>query len=186
MNAAASNKPFLEKTKYYEKSKVPSTKQLAGTPVWDLDRIADRTQALTRRFLEIWRRPSIAGTDDPDYLVPILDVQRKPGYYKGWKTEFEYVMFHGETWEVRNTKSLFQRTFERLWETNQREVLDYSAAHKYPVFKTQEWPGQWDKLGDHYLFMGMFPQYMLAEVQGVLDELDLADDVFVKYSTNDD
>ncbi len=34
--------------------------------------------------------------------------------------------------------------------------------------------------------MGMFPQYMLAEVQGVLDELDLADDVFVKYSTNDD
>ena len=91
LNAAASNKPFLEKTKYYEKSKVPSTKQLTGTPVWDLDGIADRTQALTRRFLEIWRRPSVAGTDDPDYLVPILDVQRKPGYYPGWQSEFEYV-----------------------------------------------------------------------------------------------
>ncbi len=41
-------------------------------------------------------------------------------------------------------------------------------------------------MGDHYLFMGLFPQYMLAKVQGVLDELDMADDVFVNYSTNDD
>ncbi len=186
LNAAASNKPFLEKTEYYEASDVPSTLKLAGTRSWNLERIADRTQALTERFLEIWQRPSIAGTDDPDYLVPILDAQRKPGYYKGWQTEFEYVMFHGEVWEVRNAKSLFQRTFERLWKTNQRQVLDYSAAHKYPVFKTQEWPGRWEKLGDHYLFMGLFPQYMLAHVQRVLDELDLADDVFVKYSTNGD
>lgn len=186
LNAAASNKPFLAKTMYYEASKVPSTRQLAGTLAWDLERIADRTQALTERFLEIWQRPSIAGTDDPVDLVPILDAQRKPGYYKGWKTEFEYVVFHGEVWEVRNTKSLFQRTFERLWETKQRQVLDYSASHRGPVFKTQEWNSSWEKLGDHYLFMGLFPQYMLAEVQGVLDEFDMADGVFVNYSTNDD
>ncbi len=186
LNAAASNKPFLEKTTYYQCSNVPSTKQLAGMPAWNLERIADRTQALTERFLEIWHRPSVAGTDDPDYLVPILDVQRKPGYYKGWATEFEYVVFHGEIWEVRNVKDLFQRTFERLWETKKPQVLDYSASHGYPVFKTQEWTGRWAKLGDHYLFMGLFPQYMLAEVQGALDDLDMADDVFVKYSTIDD
>jgi len=186
LNAAASNKPFLEKIEYYEKSKVPSTLQLAGTSAWSLEKIADRTTLLTERFLKIWPRPIIAGLDDLESLVPILDVQRKPGYYRGWKTEFEYVMFHGEEWNVQNTKGLFQRTFERLWKTNQREVLAYSAAHRYPVFKTQEWPGQWDKLGDHFLFMGLFPQYMLAEVQGILDELDLADGVFVKYSTNND
>lgn len=41
---------------------------------------------------------------------------------------------------------------------------------------------QWDALADsHYLFMGLFPQYMLGEIQGVLDALGLADEVFVKY-----
>jgi hypothetical protein len=159
---------------------------LANVPAWNLERIADRTKALTERFLEIWQRPSIAGTDDPEYLVPILDAQRKPGHYKGWKTEFEYVVFHGETWEVRNTKSLFRRTFERLWETRQREVLEYSDAHGGPIFKRPAWNSQWINLGDHYLFMGLFPQYMLADVQHVLDELDMADDVFVRYSTSDD
>jgi hypothetical protein len=34
--------------------------------------------------------------------------------------------------------------------------------------------------------MGLFPQYMLATVQRVLDEFDMADDVFVNYSTNED
>ncbi len=186
LNAAASNKSFLAKTTYYEASEVPSTRQLAGTRAWDLERIADRTQAMTERFLEVWQRPSIAGTDDPDHLVPILDAQRKPGYYTGWKTEFEYVVFHGEIWEVRDVRSLFQRTFERLWETRQRDVLDYTAAHGGPVFTTQAWTSRWRRLGDHYLFMGMVPQYMLGEVQGILDELDMADSVFVKYSTGDD
>jgi hypothetical protein len=34
--------------------------------------------------------------------------------------------------------------------------------------------------------MGYFPQYMLGHVQGVLDQLGLADDVFVKYSADED
>ncbi len=186
LNAAASNKPFLEKTMYFKKSNVPSTARLAGMSAWNLERIADRTQALTERFLEIWQRPNISGADEPEYLVPILDAQRRPGYYKGWKTEFEYVRFQDEDWEVQNVKGLFQRTFERLWEINRQQVLEYSALHKRPVYKTQEWPGRWEKLGDHYLLMGMFPQYMLEDVQRILDELDLADNVFVKYSTNDD
>ena len=38
----------------------------------------------------------------------------------------------------------------------------------------------------HYLYMGYFPQYMLGHVQGVLYELGLADEVFVKYSPAED
>lgn len=186
LNAGASNKPFLSKTRYYQASKVPSTTQLAGIDAWSLERIADRTSALTEKFLQVWKRPTIAGMDVSEHLVPILDVPRKPGYYTGWKTEFEYVQFNGEVWEVRNTKDLFQRVFERLWETNRSQVLDYSASHNGPVFKTEAWTSRWERLGDHYLFMGLFPQYMLAVVQGILDELDMADDVFVNYSTNED
>ena len=40
--------------------------------------------------------------------------------------------------------------------------------------------------GSHYLFMGLVPQYMLADIQGILDDLDMADNLFVKYSTEED
>jgi hypothetical protein len=185
LNAAASNKPFKDKQCDYAKSKVPSVEALLREPAWDLRTIAERTQALTQRFLEIWKRPP--GTPDPDTLVPILDAQKKPGYYRGFKTEFEYAVFGGEVWEVRDVKSLFSLVFQRLWETNRDEVLDYSEKHGGPVFETSEVNRRFDALpGSHYLFMGLHPQWMLAEIQGILDELDMADDVFVKYSTEED
>jgi hypothetical protein len=34
--------------------------------------------------------------------------------------------------------------------------------------------------------MGLFPQWMLTEIQGVLDHPNMADDLFVKYSTDED
>ncbi len=66
-------------------------------------------------------------------------------------------------------------------------VLDYSRSRKGPIFEKEEWKGQFDALADsHYLFMGLFPQYMLGHVQGVLEELGLADEVLVKFSPAED
>jgi len=186
LNAAASNRPFNNKKDCYQKSKVPSTKALAEEPVWDLQTIAERTQELTDRFLKIWKRRRVDDPDDPD-LVPILDAPKKPGWYPGWEKEFEYAVFKGEVWEVRNLKTLFNRVFKRLWDTIPTAVLAYSASDHGPVFTTEKWQSQWDALpGSHYLFMGLFPQYMLAEIQAILDDLDMADNLFVKYSTEED
>jgi Protein of unknown function (DUF1524) len=186
LNAAASNKPFVEKKPYYKKSKVASTSHLAARAAWDLPTITERTQGLTDRFVEIWKGPSVVDPD-PAHLVPILDAPKKPGYYKGWQTEFEYAVFHHEVWEVRNLKTLFNRVFKQLWDTNRTEVLAYSDSHSGPVFKTARAHAQFDALpGSYYLLMGFFPQWMLDGIQGVLDELDMADDLFVKYSTDED
>ena len=38
----------------------------------------------------------------------------------------------------------------------------------------------------HYLYTGLFPQYCLAQVQGVLDDLDMADEVLVKFTPEDE
>ena len=116
----------------------------------------------------------------------ILDAPKKPGWYPGWKTEFEYVTFLDETWEVRDVKTLYNRVFKRLWSTHRPAVLAYNTSRKGPIFETKEWESQWDALADsHYLFMGFVPQYMLGEIQGVLDELGLADEVLVKYSSDE-
>lgn len=41
-------------------------------------------------------------------------------------------------------------------------------------------------MNGHFLFMGFFPQYALDEAQRVLDELGIADEVFVRYVPADD
>jgi hypothetical protein len=84
----------------------------------------------------------------------------------GFKTEFEYAVFGGE---VRDVKSSFSRVFQRLWETNRDEVLDYSERHGGPIFETNEVNRRFEALqGSDYLFMGLYPHWMLAEIQGIL------------------
>ena len=96
--------------------------------------------------------------------------------------------FLDETWEVHDVKTLYNRVFTRLWSTHRPAVLAYSTSRKEPIiFETKAWESQWDALADsHYLFMGFVPQYMLREVQDVLDELGLADEVLVRYSSDED
>ena len=69
LNAGASNKSFLDKKRYYEKSKIGSTRGLARTTAWDLPAIAERTRTLTEKFLEIWKHPSIAPTSSAAYRI---------------------------------------------------------------------------------------------------------------------
>ena len=80
LNAGASNKSFGDKKSYYEQSKIGSIRALASPDaVWNVKAIEQRTEDLTTRFLQIWRRPRDVESEGPDYLVPILDAQKKFG-----------------------------------------------------------------------------------------------------------
>jgi hypothetical protein len=81
--------------------------------------------------------------------VPILDSPKKPGWYPGWRTEFEYVKFRDETWEVHDMKALYSRVFKWLWSTHRPAVLAYCRSRKEgPIFETKAWESQWDALAD--------------------------------------
>ena len=99
--------------------------------------IEARTESLTEKFLQIWHRPGSSDIEDSEDLVPILDAPKKPGCYPGWKTEFEYVKFRDETWEVHDVKTLYNRVFKRLWSTHRPAVLAYSTSRKGPIFETK-------------------------------------------------
>lgn len=185
LNAAAGNKSFLDKVTIYRDSQNTSVRELCDVEAWTLDAIAARTEALTSRLLEAWPR-DVPGDDEDTGLVPVLDAPRKPGYYPGWQNEFEYAVFAGETWEVHNVRDLYRFVYQRLWGTHREHVLDFSARREGPVFATEAWSSRWEALGDHFLFMALFPQYMLASVQDLLDELSLADQMFVKYAEVDE
>ena len=89
-----------------------------------------RTGRLTEEFLHIWRRPDNGEMEDNGDLTLILSVPRRPGWYAGWKTEFDYVRYLGEPWEVRDIKTLYKRVFQRLWTTHRPIVLAYSGSKK--------------------------------------------------------
>jgi hypothetical protein len=187
LNAAASNKPFHDKKAYYSRSQVEATRDLTGLPVWDLREIDNRITTLTEDLLTTWPRPQSPWQDDTDHLVPILDATKTPGWYRGWRTEYEYVKVLGQIWDATNVKVFYNRLFRWLWDNRRDDVLAYVQRHNGPIYMTKQWNGQWDPLpGSHFLFMGLFPQYMLQEVKDVLDALLLAEDVFVKYATDDE
>ena len=136
----------------------------------------------TEQFLRVWARPAVVGIDD-DGLTPILDAERRRGWPRGWEKEFDYVEYRGEHWEVYDVKSLFNRIFKRLWADDRPAVEAFSNRRGGPIYEAQAWNGHWDALDEsHYLYMGWDSKYMLAAVQGVLQEAALAAEVFVVYS----
>lgn len=183
LNAAAGNKPFHDKREYYQLSRVAETKKLADLDSWGIDAIEQRTAALTEAFLRTWSRPEIREFGGDDRLRLLLDVPQKPGFYEGWKTEFDYVKYHGEIWEVRNVRELAERVFKHLWSTRREEVLAWNADNAGPI--STDRPRQSEALdGSHYLNTAWRPQWHLWASKNVLDELDLVDDVYVKYSSD--
>jgi hypothetical protein len=173
---------FPEKRAAYAASGLESTRRVADAETWSTAQIAARTEELTARLMDTWRRPAVVGIDD-DNLTPILDAKKRRGWPRGWQREFDYVEYRGEHWDVRDVRYLFNRVFARLWADSRQSVVDYSARRGGPVYPAMAWNGQWDQLGEgQYLYMGWDSKYMLSAVQGVLEEAGWASEVFVKYS----
>ncbi len=178
----ALDRSFLEKRRLYLASRIPFTAATAERNRWDTAAISARTEELTAHLVALWRRPEVTAIDD-DGLTPILDAVRRRGWPSGWEREYSYVEFRGEHWEVHDVRALFNRIFARLWAEDRAVVLAYSDRRGGPVYEGQSWNGQWDVLDDtHSLYMGWDSSYMLSAVQGVLEEADLAAEVFLKYS----
>jgi hypothetical protein len=128
-------------------------------------------------------RPAVPGE-----RRPILEVPTRWGWPKGWRTEFAYVDFHGDRWEERNIKTLYNRTFKWLWENRRHDLLQWNEGQEPEgVIAGPGRIGRWDRLDDeHYLQMGMFYRYLLGAVQEVLEALGLADGVDVVYANSDE
>ncbi len=177
-----SGESFAAKAAIYSASGIPGTRDLGELPSWGTAAIAERTTRLTSDFLRIWSRSAVVSIDD-DGLTPILDAKQRRGWPRGWEREFEYVEYCGEHWEVPDVKYLFDRIFKRLWADARDRVVSFTAKRGGPIYEQMAWNGQWHKLDEsHFLYLGWDSHYMLNTIQGVLEEADLAADVFVKYS----
>jgi hypothetical protein len=173
---------YAAKRALYARSAVPLTSAIADVPSWGTAAIAERTVTLTAEFLALWARPATVPIDD-DGLTPILDAKHRRGWPRGWDREFEYVEYRGEHWDVFDVKYLFNRIFKRLWADSREHVIAFTARRGGPIFEAQAWNGHWDEIdAAHFIYMGWDSKYMLSAVQALLDDADIAAEVFVKYS----
>ncbi len=104
--------------------------------------------ALGTALVAEWPRDSGVPIDDDD-LTPILDAERRPGWYAGWQKEFDYCEYRGEHWEVYGVQHLFRRIFQRLWTDQPEALLDFSRRHRGPIYTQAAWPGDWAELAAH-------------------------------------
>lgn len=173
---------FPDKKRIYARSSISITRPLAAVDTWGTSAVSARSAELAREVLTLWRRRGPLVIDD-DGLTPILDAIPRRGWPRGWEREFSYVEYVGEHWEVPDIRYLFNRIFKRLWADRRDAVIAYCSKRGGPVYDDRAWNGDWDSLdSDHHLYMGWDSRYMMAAVQGVLDEAGLAPEVFVKYS----
>jgi len=173
---------FPDKRTVYGRSSMTVTQPLASIETWGTAAISGRSAELAQQVMTLWRRRGPLVIDD-DGLTPILDAIPRRGWPRGWEREFSYVEYVGEHWEVPDIKYLFNRIFKRLWADRRDAVIAYCSRRGGPVYNERAWNGDWDSLDDdHHLYMGWDSRYMMAAVQGVLEEAGLAPEVFVKYS----
>ena len=72
---------------------------------------------------------------------------------------------HGERWEERNIKTLYNRTSKWLWANRREDLLRWNKKHEGPIARPGH-HGRWDRLDEvHYLQMGMFYRYLVRAVQ---------------------
>jgi Protein of unknown function DUF262/Protein of unknown function (DUF1524) len=184
LNAGAGNHSFNRKQQdYYRRSEIAGVQRLMGVPCWGADQIFSRTAELTTSFLEIWPRPITFAREGDSQWTGILDVPRHPGYYPGWKTEFEYARFRGKILEVRNVKELFLQVVKRLLDERRDAVLAWENGE---YFSKAAEHAQYELVAPGlYINMAWFPQYHLKGVQDLVDEFDLADDLLVKFASDE-
>jgi hypothetical protein len=184
LNAGAGNHSFNKKQQdYYRRSEIDAVQRLMEVHCWGADQIFSRTADLIPRFLEIWPRPIAVAPDGDSQWTGILDVPRRPGYYPGWATEFEYARFQGAILEVRNIRQLFLQVVRRLLVERRDAVLAwrngelFSKAAEHPQYELIA-PGL-------YVNMAWIPQYHLKAIQDLVDEFDLANDLLVKFASDE-
>jgi hypothetical protein len=184
LNAGAGNHPFNKKQQdYYAKSKIDAVQKLRNFPCWGVDQILSRTADLTASFLTIWPRPQISTDDSDGQLIGILDVPKFSGN-DGFGPVFEYAVFRNETLEVRTVKELFFEVFRRLLAERRNEVLLANPE----LFSTEAKHGRFVMIASDpslYANMAIFPNWLLKYLQDALDDLDIADELSVKFARDE-
>jgi hypothetical protein len=90
-------------------------------------------------------------------------------------------------WEVHNILDLRVRVYQQLLNEMQERVLEFDRSHhENQHIREMAVAGfRYERIGESlYLYNGWVPHYLLGDIQELLDELGLADELWVKFTSD--
>lgn len=185
LNIDVSNRSFRDKATYYAQSQIPEMYELAAHEAgWDHAAIENGTKKLTERFLRQWPRAGGQPMDEPDDLVPLVDVPQKP--IKGYPDMFKYATFRTDDsrepqiwYDAKNVKQLLVRLAHELWliDSERLRATKYGGHLQEERSPRQKYVRLPSGL---FLYTGWSNQYLLEVAKEFTTAFALEDQVRVK------
>lgn len=183
-NGKLGNKPFsykrdLEKAGY-KHSRLWLNQYLSNIEEWDKAQIENRFNILSKRFLNIWKYPSIElETEDQNSEVNIFEAQ-DPKHKK-----LDYAIFFDQKIKVKQVSKLYVEIFRQLFELQPETFFTTDLAEKITLTKKPKEgkPRQAVQLNDTYFIEGnMDSNNKFEKMKYALTIFDSEDELLIKYA----
>ena len=185
LNIRASNLSFPDKKEFYQNSRFEMVNtELFTIPVWNVKAIEDRTERLTDAFLSKWKMPNVPGRENDPGLISIFDVPFRVVRNCYNELRYSQAEFQGKAIQAANIKELYLTIIPELWKQNRDAVL---AANDrvdpgYRGIGRESGNTSMPLDAGYYLYTGFWHCYFLQSLRSLLAEMNLANELFVKYA----
>jgi uncharacterized protein with ParB-like and HNH nuclease domain len=186
-NGKLGNKYFIEKRDMnvdggeqgYRFSRLWLNKHLASLEKWDIDELERRFAIISDRFLKIWSYPEIDFDDTVgEYEETNIFDAEEPTFKK-----LDYAVFFDQKLEVTQVTDLFRQVLSMLFELNPEALLSSEISRKLGLTKNPENCSSPFALNDTYFIeIQLDSKSKFDRLKFVLQELDLRDELSIKYS----
>lgn len=185
-NGSLSNKSFLEKRdladKGYKSSRLWLNKKLSSFEKWGRNEIESRFKEIADRFLQIWKFPTIEKDNlINDSEINIFDID------DATNKKIEYALFLGNKIQERHMSKIYTSIISQLIELEPNIVLNPSLARKINLvnIKKENELRTPAKINDDYCIeTNINNNEKLDRIKFALEILKLEDELFIKFSSN--
>ena len=186
LNINASNHSFPDKKKFYKESSFEMVnKELFDIKIWDVKAIEARAERLTNAFLDKWKMPSVPDHENDSALIPILEVPFRGIADLYSELKYSQAEFQGNSFQVTNIKELYTIIIQELWKKNKEKLLTANDRLEKGWQPIKKEPTSIQLDAEHYLYIKMWHCWQLQLLRTLLAEMNLADELFVKYAKED-
>jgi len=181
-NGSLGNKPFVKKRdlqdKGYRDSRLFLNKYLAHIEKWDLEQLNERRKLLTKRFLRIWKYPSInIEIETNNEEVNIFDAE-DPTHKK-----LEYVIFFEQKQKISKVSELYVNVISFLYAEQPQMFFTTDLGERVDLTKDKNILRQAIPINDTDFIEGNLDNKSKFErIKYALTKSEVTDELFIKYA----
>jgi uncharacterized protein with ParB-like and HNH nuclease domain len=183
-NGSLGNKPFIAKRdlpeKGYRDSRLFLNKYLSTLEKWDLKELKSRREMLTKRFLRIWKYPSVVvDSENDNEEINILEAD-EPTHKK-----LDYVIFFEQKQKISKVSELYLNVISFLFSEQPQMFFTSDLGEKVGLTKDKNIPRQAMSINETYFIeANLDSKGKFDRIKYALTKAGITDELFIKYANN--